>query len=95
VVAERLRAAVASNALAASSRLIPATVSIGIAESAASMNSISELMTAADNALYEAKRNGRNRVICSISSEAGPKMVGEEATVPSHPAAIPSACVAK
>jgi diguanylate cyclase (GGDEF)-like protein len=95
VVAERLRAAVASNALAASSRLIPATVSIGIAESAASMNSISELMTAADNALYEAKRNGRNRVICSISSEAGPKMVGKEATVPSHPAAIPSACVAK
>jgi two-component system, cell cycle response regulator len=38
------------------------TVSIGVAEAAPSTDSIGDLMKRADQALYQAKRDGRNRV---------------------------------
>jgi diguanylate cyclase (GGDEF)-like protein len=38
------------------------TVSIGVAESDPTMAGLSDLMRCADQALYEAKRGGRNRV---------------------------------
>ena len=38
------------------------TVSIGIANRTANLNSVSELISASDKALYQAKRGGRNRV---------------------------------
>jgi diguanylate cyclase (GGDEF)-like protein len=72
VVAERLRSEVAANSLVVASRSIPATVSIGVATSVAAMNDVSHLMKAADQALYDAKRAGRNRVICCISRGATP-----------------------
>lgn len=40
------------------------TVSIGVAVATDEMNDFSALMQAADAALYEAKRSGRNRVVC-------------------------------
>jgi diguanylate cyclase (GGDEF)-like protein len=77
VVAERLRSEVAANSLVVASRSIPATISIGVATSLDAMNSISELMKAADQALYDAKHAGRNRVICCISRDAAPSIVAQ------------------
>jgi diguanylate cyclase (GGDEF)-like protein len=72
IIAERLRAEVAANSLVVASGAIPATVSIGVATSSAAMNDISDLMKAADQALYDAKHAGRNRVICRIARDAAP-----------------------
>jgi diguanylate cyclase (GGDEF)-like protein len=71
-VAERLRGEMAGNALVVASHAIPATVSIGVATALPTMNDASDLMKAADQALYDAKRAGRNRVICRIACDAVP-----------------------
>jgi diguanylate cyclase (GGDEF)-like protein len=69
-LAERLRAEVAENPLAARSEAIAATVSIGLAERGVEMSEFCHLMRAADTALYDAKRAGRNRVVCYMPSAA-------------------------
>jgi diguanylate cyclase (GGDEF)-like protein len=72
-MAERLRGEVAASPLTASSRSIPTTVSIGVATATDSMSDFSQLMSAADQALYDAKHAGRNRVMCSLWAEATTK----------------------
>jgi len=61
---EKLRAAIASVPVPiAEGRELPVTVSVGTASLAhTQFNSSSEMIDAADQALYRAKRNGRNRV---------------------------------
>jgi diguanylate cyclase (GGDEF)-like protein len=61
---EKLRAAIASAPVAiAEGEALPVTVSVGAASVPyTEFNSASELIRAADQALYRAKRNGRNRV---------------------------------
>lgn len=61
-VAERLRAAIASGELSTDGRRLAATVSVGVAGSAAHGYDLEALLAAADAALYEAKRAGRNAV---------------------------------
>jgi diguanylate cyclase (GGDEF)-like protein len=57
-VAERIRAAIAS-----APGPVPVTASLGVAWCPGSGASPHELLAAADAALYEAKRGGRNRVV--------------------------------
>jgi two-component system cell cycle response regulator len=61
VVAERIRATVHGTSFVYEGRTIPVTVSLGVAPLAGS--SSTDLVAAADRALYEAKRGGRNRVV--------------------------------
>ncbi len=61
VVAERLRASIAGEPIAAAGMLLPITISVGVAMTAAGTTA-EALVAAADAALYRAKRHGRNRV---------------------------------
>ncbi len=58
VLAERIRTTIAE----ADWRLVNVTISIGVAELVGEIASPSQLVTAADQALYHAKQSGRNRV---------------------------------
>jgi diguanylate cyclase (GGDEF)-like protein len=60
-VAERLRSSVEAGSAAFEGEDLRVTVSAGVAECAAKLTA-SELIDAADKALYKAKRSGRNRV---------------------------------
>jgi len=70
-VAERLRTAFEHAGVEISGQRIGATVSIGIA-TAVSPVAIDPLLARADNALYRAKANGRNRVE-AVVEESSPK----------------------
>lgn len=59
-VAEAMRAAVASTPVRTDDGLVPVTVTIGVAEHRG--GEPSDLLRAADDAMYSAKRAGRNRV---------------------------------
>ena len=65
-VAERLRLRVAGNVAVGG---IPVTLSIGVAELCAGMDGIDDWTGAADEALYRAKAEGRNRV-CAQAGQA-------------------------
>ncbi len=58
VIAERIRTTIAG----ADWKLANVTISIGVAQVAEEVSSPSQLVTAADQALYHAKQSGRNRV---------------------------------
>jgi diguanylate cyclase (GGDEF)-like protein len=61
--AERLRAAVAAQPIATDGHTIPVTISVGLATA---LDEDSDgLLRAADAALYRAKAEGRNRVVCA------------------------------
>jgi diguanylate cyclase (GGDEF)-like protein/PAS domain S-box-containing protein len=72
LVAERLRAAVASRPVEVAGRLIHCTVSAGIATTDDGATLLDALIKRADIALHEAKAAGRNRiVIASTATAAG------------------------
>ena len=62
VLAERLRVQLAATPITLGDLTIPVTVSAGIAEWQPGMQRYEKLINAADEALYEAKERGRNRV---------------------------------
>ncbi len=62
-VAERLRELVESLHVRAQGQLVPVTISLGIAAFPQDGNSLEKLVSCADKALYEAKKNGRNRTV--------------------------------
>src|SRR5918998_3065259 len=68
-VAERLRAAVKETETPAVGRV---TISIGLAEFNAATPDARALFAAADSALYEAKRAGRDRVCCPLPAGENP-----------------------
>ncbi len=61
-IAERIRSAIAATRISVQDETISVTVSIGI--SCVERGSFSHMIDRADAALYEAKRNGRNRWAC-------------------------------
>jgi diguanylate cyclase (GGDEF)-like protein len=64
VLAERVRATVESASFEFEGKTIPITISAGVAAHPdLPIETGSQLIAAADEALYEAKRNGRNRVL--------------------------------
>jgi diguanylate cyclase (GGDEF)-like protein len=72
ILAERIRARVAATGVvpppdaSVTTGLIPLTLSVGVASLPGSTPSTpSEFIARADAALYQAKRNGRNQVVCS------------------------------
>jgi two-component system, cell cycle response regulator len=63
-IAERLRRAVASKSFGIGGRqLLPVTVSAGMSILTGSDDTLEKLLARADEALYKAKREGRNRVV--------------------------------
>ena len=68
-VAERLRASIATLDAEPAARV---TASLGVAELPACARTGDELRAAADAALYEAKRAGRDRVCCPVGTDANP-----------------------
>ena len=71
-LAERIRAALAgTTVLAADGTSIPVTASFGVAATPPATTA-SQLFAAADAALYEAKRGGKNRVETAPGAVAHP-----------------------
>ena len=69
--ADRLRLAVETLVFAINaSACLPLTISVGVACSSAATDTPDALLQAADIALYEAKRNGRNRVELAQTTDA-------------------------
>lgn len=64
VLAERIRATIESAPVQYNERDIPVTGSVGVAQYDGSLNTAEKLIAAADEAMYEAKHNGRNQVRC-------------------------------
>jgi diguanylate cyclase (GGDEF)-like protein len=66
VLGERIRSAIEKEQIKVDNRLIPVTVSIGIATLAAeAVESIDQLLNIADQRMYLAKNGGRNRICVS------------------------------
>jgi len=70
-LSEQLRAAVAAHPFAFDGQPIPVTVSVGVARAPdAGVNTAGDLVARADEAMYSAKRGGRNRVV--VAGKATP-----------------------
>jgi diguanylate cyclase (GGDEF)-like protein len=85
-VAESVRREVATLAMVAGGQTIPVTVSVGVAAAGRSELGVADLIKRADDALYQAKRTGRDR--CSVAGtpatvlvEAEPQAIGSPKTV--------------
>ncbi|WP_286238741.1 sensor domain-containing diguanylate cyclase [Neptuniibacter halophilus] len=63
ILAEKLRCEIAALKIEAGEQEISISASLGVAEYHPGMNEVGELLNAADMALYQAKSEGRNRVI--------------------------------
>lgn len=71
-VAERMRAGVASPPFVFEGRTIEVTISLGVAEMVESVENADALVAHADQALYAAKREGRDRVACFADPPRSP-----------------------
>jgi diguanylate cyclase (GGDEF)-like protein len=76
VVAERIRESIAAQFLSVHKVRFNVTISVGIATASLSMSGIEALMRASDEALYQAKEAGRNRVV-TWSAPAAPRLAAE------------------
>jgi len=63
-IAERLRASIAESNIVHKERKLPVTISVGVSSFPEDADTSDDLVAKADRALYEAKRQGRNQVVC-------------------------------
>ena len=89
-VAESVRREMATLAMVAGARTIGVTVSVGVAAARAAELGVTGLIERADNALYQAKRAGRDRTVVAGLPEGtigGPELlaIGAPVTNPSRP----------
>ena len=61
--AERLRATIADRPIATEAGDVTITISVGVAEPSDAVDDLTTLLNHADEALYQAKRGGRNKVV--------------------------------
>ncbi|MGL6245949.1 sensor domain-containing diguanylate cyclase [Pseudomonas sp.] len=71
-IAERLRNSVANNSFHGLQRLTAVTVSIGVSQSGRDGDTIEAILRTADQRLYHAKHEGRNRVVTTIETSLQP-----------------------
>jgi len=71
-IAERLRRAVAAGPALVGDTVVQLTVSVGVAVLGEHGHDLTDLLTAADHALYRAKQSGRNQVALAGSPTHGP-----------------------
>jgi diguanylate cyclase (GGDEF)-like protein len=67
-VAQRLRKDIANQPIPTGAGDLPITVSIGLAVPSKPSSELSDLLREADEALYAAKRAGRNRVVIDTAT---------------------------
>ncbi len=79
LAAERVREAFATAGIAVDGEPVATTVSIGVAGGQAGTE-LDILLAAADGALYQAKRNGRNRVEAAPEIEPPPERITQRST---------------
>jgi len=71
VIAEKLRRAVEQLGVACDGGEAAFTITLGVSTCAADGPSLAECLRLADEALYEGKRAGKNRVVPAAGSAAG------------------------
>jgi diguanylate cyclase (GGDEF)-like protein len=76
--AQRLRAALSQEPVTIGPISVPITVSIGVAQWSPGMDSWDDLFAQADEAVYRAKRSGRNRVVLAGQERGGTDSGGRE-----------------
>lgn len=91
MVAERVRLAFEAAGVTISGHDMNATVSIGAAESPAETANITALLTRADQALYQAKAAGRNRVVVEGRVPPTGKPATDQVPAMSAPSLVPQA----
>jgi diguanylate cyclase (GGDEF)-like protein len=89
VVAERVRIAFENAGVTISGHDMNATVSIGAADCMARMANITTLLTRADQALYQAKSSGRNRVVIEAGSLTQVRPATDPVAVTPAPSLVP------
>ncbi len=77
IFAERLRINLEALRLVYKEAIIPVTASFGVSSFGAAYASQNEMLIAADQALYAAKRSGRNRVCVAPQSDKAPGVATE------------------
>jgi len=89
MVAERVRAAFEVAGVTISGHCMNATVSIGAADSPADVANVTALLSRADQALYQAKSSGRNRVVVDGGTARVGKPAAEEVPAMAAPSLVP------
>ena len=88
IAAERVRVAFATSGIAVDDAPVETTVSIGVAGGPAGID-LDVLLAAADTALYQAKRGGRNRIETAseepLSLDETRRLIAAKATLPRKP----------